>query len=68
MSGVCIAGLGHAAQEVATVGRKRAVHRVTHEKPVAMLQRVSYSPEVAREQVLELLASVPDPLSQVHTD
>ena len=67
MSGVCIAGLGHAAQEVATVGRKLAVHRVTHEKPVAMLQRVSYSPEVAREQVLDLLASVPDPLRQVRT-
>lgn len=66
MSGVCIAGLGHAAQEVATVGRKLAAHRVTHEKPVAMLQRVSYSPEVAREQVLELVASVPDPLRQVH--
>ena len=62
MSGIWIAGCGHAAQEVATVGAKLSLHRATHERAVTMIQRVSYQPEVAREAVLDLLTSAPGAL------
>lgn len=64
MSGIWIAGWGHTAQEVATVGAKLHLHRSTHERSVAALQRVSYQPEVAREVVLDLVASLPGALQQ----
>lgn len=65
MSGIWIAGWGHAAQEVATMGVKLALHQERHKKPVNMIQRVSYQPEVAREAVLDLLTSAPGALEQV---
>jgi len=65
MSGIWIAGWGYTAQEVSTVGPKLALHRATHERSVAMLQKVSYQPEVVREAVLDLVAPVPGVLQQV---
>ena len=67
MSGIWIASCGHAAQEVATVGAKHVLHRATYERSVANLQRVSYQPEVAREVVLDLVASIPEAIRQVQT-
>lgn len=64
MSGIWIAGWGHTAQEVATVGAKLHLHRATHERFVTNLQRVSYKPEVAREVVLDLVSSLPEALQQ----
>ena len=67
MSGIWIAGWCHAAQEVATVGAKLALHRATHDRSVANSQRVSYQPEVMREVVLDLVTSLPGAIRQVQT-
>jgi hypothetical protein len=64
MSGIWIAGWGHTAQQMVTVGPKLHLHRATHERFVAKLQSVSYQPEIAREVVLDLVSSLPGALQQ----
>ena len=65
MSGVWVGGWGFFAQEIATVGPKLIVQRTTQDKPIRMLQKASYQPEVLREALLDFLNSEPGALTHV---